>query len=605
VPLTVQGNSTRPEYLPLERYGLIGDSGTAALIADDGSIDWLCLPRFDSDPVFGRILDPAGGHFWLRPAEPFRSVQAYVADTAVLVTTFTTATGRATVYDFFAARGAALKRQRLWPYRYLVRRIEGETGAVPFRATLEPRDGFGHRSYRLSAHGCRVNAQLGGSAVLAEATAPFRVVGGRAEVELAVTDRSRAYVTLAYADSDVGVLPPAGAFAEEAFHETVHYWKRWAAQANLAGHRVQSLVLRSAITLKLLTFAPSGGVVAAPTTSLPEAIGGERNWDYRYVWVRDASRSIVALFDLGYFDEARAYLFWVTDAASLTQPRVHTMYDLRGEHRIPERTISWLRGYRDSRPVRKGNAAVDQLQLDNWGYLVDAAFVYAARGGSLDEDTWRSVRSFVEFVRRNWQRPDHGIWEVRSQPQHFVHSKVMSWMALDRGIRLVREFSYPGPVEAWERERDAVKQAVLSRGTDPEQGTLIRAFGQPVMDAALLEVPLVGFLPGSDPLVQRTIDRVRRELSAGDLLYRYRTDDGLLGNEGTFLPCSFWLVHALAIGGRREEACALLDRLAARANQLGLLPEEIDPAAGTFLGNFPQGLSHIALLNACVAVREF
>lgn len=589
-------------FSPIERYGLIGDCGAAALVSDEGSIDWLGLPRFDSDPVFARLLDPGGGHFSLRPVEPFRATRRYVADTPVLATTYVTAQGRATVYDLMAAWPAAAKRRQLWPFRYLIRRIEGEAGVVRFEAEIAPRDTFGRCRYRLAVRGHRLTAALGSHTFLAQASSPFRLDRNVARTTSEVKAGERCYVVAAHAARDLGVWPAVAPFAERMFRDTVAYWQKWARPERLGGSHSEA-VRRSAITLKLLTFAPSGGVIAAPTTSLPEATGGPRNWDYRYVWVRDASWTIDALFELGYHDEAHAYLFWVMNATRLTQPRVHTMYGLYGSNRLPEAELRHLTGYMGSRPVRRGNAAVRQLQLDNWGHLVEAAFIHANRTGEMERAIWEPLRAFVQFVAENWGRPDQGIWEVRGPARHFVHSKVMCWVALDRGVRLIRQFGLRGPAHAWERERDRVKQAVLERGVDPVHGNFTRAFGDPSLDASLLQLPIVGFLPGDDR-VQRTIDRVRDELTEGDLVYRYREDDGLPGTEGAFMACSFWLAQALALGGRVGEAREVFDGACARANDLGLLPEEVDPKNGRFLGNFPQGLSHIALVNAASAIEK-
>ncbi|MFN2545134.1 MAG: glycoside hydrolase family 15 protein [Actinomycetota bacterium] len=600
---SASGPEARPVFLPLERYGLIGDCGTAALVSDDGSIDWLCLPRFDSNPVFGRLLDPAGGHFSLRPREPFTAQRAYLADTAVLATTYTTPSGRATVYDFFPALPFAKKRRRLWPFRYLVRRIEGEAGSVVFDVEIAPGASFGDRPYRLRAKGSRLAAGQRGRAVFFECSTPFRIDGDVARAELIAEEGRRSYVTASEANRSIGVLPAAGEYAEQTFHETVDYWKRWSEQ-ELAGDRAPAIVRRSAITLKLLTYAPSGGVVAAPTTSLPEAPGADRNWDYRYVWVRDASRTIIALFDLGYHDEAHAYMYWVTNAAHLTHPKIHTLYGVHGEHWVRERDLEGLRGYLDSRPVRVGNGAGEQLQLDNWGEVVEAAYVFAERSGEIDRDMWRALRALVSFVAKRWREPDAGIWEMRGEPQQFVHSKVMCWVALDRGISMARDFGFRAPIEDWERERDSLKRAVLEHGFDAVRNTFTQVFDKPDLDAALLEIPRVRFLEPDDPRITGTIDAVRGELGRADLVYRYRRDDGLGGTEGAFVACSFWLVQALALNGRTAEAREVFDQACRRTNELGLLSEEIDPDTGRFLGNFPQGLSHIALINAAAALHE-
>ncbi len=592
------------EYLPLERYGLIGDCGSAALVSDQGSIDWLCLPRFDSEPVFARLLDPAQGRFALAPNEPFVSTRRYLPDTAVLATTFTTGGGRATVYDFFAARPGPAKRRELWPFRYLVRRIEGEEGLVGLDAVVQPCQAFGRYRLRRSRNGHRMRIERAGRALLCQSATPWRLDGGSAAATLTVGAGEHAHVVLAYADRDLGVVPPVGAVAEDAFHETVAYWQGWVRREDQQhpstdAHRS---VGRSALTIKLLTYAPSGAVVAAPTTSLPETVGGIRNWDYRYAWIRDASWSVAALFDLGHREDAAAFLFWAVNAAWLSLPNLRTVYGLYGTSRAREREIASLRGYRESRPVRIGNAAAGQLQLDNWGHLLDAAFRFAERTGDLDRQMWSSLRALVDFVADHWRRPDQGIWEVRGEPKHFVHSKVMCWVALDRGVRLARDFGLRAPVRRWAHEANELRAAVLADGVDKRRGNFVRAFDDLSLDAALLLVPIVGFLPGDDRRVIRTIERIQAELTDGVLVRRYDADDDLPGKEGAFLPCSFWLAQALALAGEHAEAQRVFEGACDQANDLGLLPEEIDASSGTFLGNFPQGLSHIALVNAALAL---
>ena len=584
-------------------YALIGDCGTAALVSRTGSLDWLCLPRFDSDPVFGRILDPHGGAWCLRPRGAFTVARRYERGSGVLATTFTTPDGRATVYDCFAAEGRAAKRQAGWPFRYLIRRIAGERGVVRFDTEIEPADAFRGGRYQLVDRGQRVLARLSGAALLIAAPSPLTVRNGTATGSVDVRAGDVVHFGLSYSGRDVGMWPPLGEFAESAFQRTIAYWRSWSDAANVGG-AMGEVVQRSVLTLKLLTFAPSGAVVAAPTTSLPESPRGVRNWDYRYSWIRDASWTVSALNEIGYTAEARAYLFWALNAARLTEPRVNTVYTLHGAPVPRERELSRVRGFADARPVRVGNAATHQLQLDNWGHLVDAAYSYACHGGPVDGDMWASLRHFIQFVADNWTRADQGIWEVRDAPRHFVHSKVMCWVALDRGVRLVRELGFRGPDDAWTRQRDAVRAAVLHQGVDSSHGGLMRAFDDPSTDASLLLIPSTGFLPGQDPRIARTIARVREELGERDLLYRYRGDDGLPGREGAFVACSFWLAHALALAQRADEALRVFERTCRRANDVGLFAEEIDPASGAFLGNFPQGLSHIALVRAALAIAR-
>ncbi|MGH9299289.1 MAG: glycoside hydrolase family 15 protein [Acidimicrobiales bacterium] len=591
------------DYLPLEQYGLIGDCGSAALVSNRASIDWLCLPRFESDPVFARLLDPSAGSFGITPQERSDTTRRYLSGTAVLATSFVTSSGRATVYDFFAARPGPAKRRALWPFRYLVRRVEVEEGVVRLEAVLRPSQAFGFHRLRLLRGEHRLVAPRKGQSLLCESSARWQIVDGSARASFELRAGERTYFALAFAERDLGVLPPVSAFAEEAFHETVAYWRAWEGVAPTAPS-LHPAVLRSALTIKLLTYAPSGAVVAAPTTSLPESIGGVRNWDYRYAWIRDSSWSVAALFDLGHTEAARAFLIWAANASRLSLPKVRTVYGLYGNVKLRERELSQLRGYRDSRPVRVGNAAANQLQLDNWGHLVDAASQYAERTGALDKATWSSLRALIDFVAHNWHLPDQGIWEVRGEPRHFVHSKVMCWVALDRGLRLARDFGLTAPVERWANAAKEVRSAVLTKGVDPRHGNLVRAFGDDEVDAALLLVPVVGFLPGSDPRIKKTIERVRHELGSSDLIRRYRADDGLPGSEGAFLPCSFWLAHALALAGEHAEACDVFEAACTRANDLGLLPEEIDSETGAFLGNFPQALSHIALIQAALALER-
>lgn len=600
----ISGRDAESGFVPIERYGLIGDSGTAALVTDAGSIDWLCLPNFDSDPVFAALLDPSVGGSWVvRPAsEVLTSERGYRAGTPILSTRYVTASGSATVDDFFAAVPAVERDTHLWPFRYLVRRIAGESGEVDLDVRFEPARPFGGTPFRVSSSGLRGSAVAGGHALLLSCSEPITTDGNQLLARLHVSTGNVAYAVLSYAERDLGVLPPVGAFAEDAFQRTAAYWRDWN-EAVPDDIPLAGLVARSVLVLKLLTFAPSGGVVAAPTTSLPEAVGAGRNWDYRYVWVRDASRSIVALSSNGHADEARSYLGWLLNAASLTQPRIRTLYDIFGRPRADEREIAGLRGYLDSRPVRTGNAAVEQIQLDNWGYLLEAVAAFAELAGELDAGTWRATRSYVDFVARAWDRPDHGIWEVRTEPRQFVHSKVLSWVALDRGLNLSRDLDLPGDRRRWEAERARIRATIEADGYDEGAGTFVDVLGGAGVDAALLEIANAGMFEPDDRRVARTIDRIRSELGADALVYRHRGDDGLGGAEGAFLPCSFWLAEALAKTDRREEALAVLTEAAAYANDLGLLPEEVDPVTGRALGNFPQGLSHIALVNAATVLR--
>ncbi|HSJ50742.1 MAG TPA: glycoside hydrolase family 15 protein [Actinomycetota bacterium] len=589
--------------VPIERYALIGDAGTAALVSDEGSIDWLCLPDFDGDPVFARLLDPHGGHCSLRPRGLRSAKRTYVRGTPVLETTVTTDTGAATIHDFFAAAPGARKDAAFRPFRWLCRRIVGTAGTVSIDVELAPRDPFGGGRWSLSAAGRVAMGRRGGRALFASGSAPFAVEGDAVTSRLDVGVGQRAHLSLAYAERDIGVLPPNDMAVEWALDETIACWRDWSDRLRCA-ERYRRVVERSVLTLKLLTFAPSGAVVAAPTTSLPESIGGDRNWDYRYSWVRDASRSVVELQQHGHGEDAKAYLFWLANAARLTLPLVDTLYDLVGERGVSEEAIEGLRGYLGSAPVRKGNDAAGQFQLDNWAYLPDAAVAFADGAGDLPADVWPTVVRHADFAAENWTRPDHGIWEFRDRTRHFVHSKVMCWVAIDRALRLSRVIGEEAPRERWADAQSRIRRAVLSDGVDAETGSFVRAFNDRVIDASLLELSTVGFVDGDDPTMLATIDRVRSELGDGDLVMRYRSEDGLRGEEGAFLPCSFWLAHALALAGRRDEAIGVFEGACGRMNDVGLLPEEIEPRTGRFLGNFPQGLTHLGLLAAARAIGD-
>jgi GH15 family glucan-1,4-alpha-glucosidase len=605
--LTAHQLKTSPDLevdVPIERYAVIGDTGTAALVSDEGSIDWLCLPSFDSNPIFGRLLDPEGGHYSVTALDRRSSSRRYLPGTPVLETTITTDHGIASVMDCFAAIPTARKSAELWPFRWLCRRITGIEGTVSFDVEVAPRDSFGRGRWDLRFDGGVVTCRKGGCALFVRSTAPLSIAPGRAATgRIEVEPGEYADVAVAYADRDVGVLPPVGSVFDEALEQTVAVWEAWSDVLRSEGpYRAQ--VERSAITLKLLTFAPSGAVVAAPTTSLPETLGGDRNWDYRSSWIRDAARSVVALLDRGHPEDAKSFLFWLTNATRLTAPRVSTLYALNGESGPPERSLEGLRGYARSRPVRTGNAAAGQFQLDNWAYLADAALAYATAGRELPDEVWPLVRRHADFAVANWMRPDHGIWEFRDRPRHFVHSKVMCWVAIDRASRLADALGKASPEDRWKAARQEIRSAVLRDGVDRASGSFVRAFDDPVIDASLLELPIVGFVEGTDPRMVATIDRVRRELAWEDLVMRYHVPDGLEGAEGAFLPCSFWLAHALALAERREEAAETFELACSRSNDVGLLPEEIDRETGAFLGNFPQGLSHLSLLAAARALER-
>jgi GH15 family glucan-1,4-alpha-glucosidase len=409
---------------------------------------------------------------------------------------------------------------------------------------------------------------------------------------------------LAFTRGDPGVFPGLGDLAEGEIEATLKFWRRWSTGFSYSGP-YREAVLRSALALKLLAFAPSGAVIAAPTTSLPEAMGGPRNWDYRFCWLRDASFTIDVLEAVGFRAEASAFLQWILHATRLTHPALQVLYTVYGDTNTPELELSHLEGYRGSRPVRIGNGATSQFQIDLYGEVFRALDRHYWQAGGLDGDTRRLVVGAANLVAQRWREPDHGIWEERAEKRQHVHGKVMAWTALDSALRIARRAGLRAGVSGWEQAKKALESAVLAHGFNPALGSFVRAFGAADVDASLLTLPLVGFLPGDDPRMVGTVEAVRRSLAVDELVYRYRgIDDGLWGEEGAFLACSFWLVSSLALAGRLEESHRVFERLLARQNDLGLLPEEIDPATGEFLGNFPQGLSHLALINAALTLQS-
>ncbi|MCU1381306.1 MAG: glycosyl hydrolase [Acidobacteria bacterium] len=586
-------------YAAIEDYAVIGDGRTMALVARDGAIDWLCLPNLDSPSAFAAVLDAdRGGSFTLQPAIPFQATRRYLPRTNVLETTFTTNQGAVRVVD-----ALTLPNDRLDPMRELVRSVEGLSGAVPMRWRCAPRFNYGREVPRCEwRHGVPV-AVWGGEAVAVVSwdagTAAWRDSGAEATFEIAAG--GRALLALASAYGEPLFLPGRGAVLTRLAH-TIDFWQSWSRAHDYDGPWAD-LVLRSALALKLMIFASSGASVAAPTTSLPEEIGGERNWDYRFCWIRDSNFLIDALLQLGCHEEARSLFWWFMQATALTAPKLHVLYRLDGATGTAEREID-LSGYRRSTPVRVGNGAVDQIQLDIYGALFETAWLYSEGHHALDGDTGALLARIADHVCTIWREPDSGIWEVRNGPFHFTHSKVMCWVALDRAVRLAARGELPRHrADAWRREVDAIRAFVEDRCWSDALHSYTRTAGSADVDASLLMLSLVEYADPRSDRIRGTIDAVARLLRHDDVVYRYHADDGVPGGEGCFLNCSFWLVSALARCGRVEEADALMARLAARANDVGLYSEEIDPASGAFLGNFPQALVHLALIDAAMAIQ--
>jgi GH15 family glucan-1,4-alpha-glucosidase len=587
-------------YQPLRDYALIGDGRTAALVSRSGSIDWWCLPDLDSPSVFGAILDADRGGGWvLRPDEPADVDRRYVPDTNVVETTFTTATGRVRVTDVMTIGGRGLV-----PLRELARRIDGVDGRVTMRWRIEPRFGYGLAPTRIEARRPFPVATSGSTAVAACSwnAGSADVQGGGVAGQFEARAGMRATMAVVAAHGEPLVFP-ARNDVEARIDATVSFWHDWSARLAYEGPW-RDAVVRSALALKLLVFTPSGAIAAAPTTSLPEAIGGARNWDYRFSWIRDSSFVLESLLQLGCDAEATSFFWWFMHATRLTLPRLNVLYRLDGGTHVPERTLP-LAGYRGSRPVRIGNGAADQLQLDAYGELVDMAFQYVQRGGQLGRDTGRDIARIADFVCAQWSAPDSGIWEVRAAPRHHTQSKGMCWVALDRALRLAETGHVPtGRADRWAREAATIRRFIEERCWSDAKRSYVWYAGSDGLDASLLLLAIMRYHAPDSGRMHATIDAIRRELARGPLLLRYTGDDGIAGGEGAFLCCSFWLVEALAIAGRRREAEDLMDELIGLANDVGLYAEEMDPASREFLGNFPQGLVHLALISAAMAMRE-
>ena len=587
-------------YAPIREYAGIGDGRTVALVASDGAVDWLCLPDLDSASVFGALLDAErGGRVVLEPELPYETTRRYLPDTNVLETTFATAAGSVRLTDAMTIPASGLS-----PYRELVRRVEGLAGTVPLRWHVEPRFGYGAARTRIDRRG-GVPVALSGRDALAvsswdagEPECRELAIGSRFEL----SEGEAGLLVLGAAHQEPLVLP-ARAEAESRLQATIRSWRRWASAREYDGPW-RDAVVRSALVLKLLVHAPSGAIAAAATTSLPAQIGGERNWDYRFSWPRDAAFTLQALLALGCTPEAHAFFSWILHASQLTHPRIQVLYRLDGRAEAAEESLS-LDGYRGSRPVRVGNGAADQLQLDVYGELLGAASHFASSAGGLDRDQGGRLADVADFVCETWEQPDAGIWETRSEGAHFVQSKMMCAVALRHACALSERGLLPAKsAERWRREQERIHEFVEAHGYSESRRSYVRSVDEDAVDAALLLAVLAGYDQPRAPRLLATVDAVRRDLARGPLLHRYLADDGLAGEDGAFVACSFWLVEAYARQGRLDEAATLMDELVPLANDVGLFAEGIDSTTGEFLGNFPQGLSHLALINAAVAIEE-
>jgi GH15 family glucan-1,4-alpha-glucosidase len=582
----------------LEEYGLIGDLESAAIVGRNGSIDWLCLPRFDSASCFSALLgDEQHGRWLLAPAGEVRSTaRRYRPKTLVLETEFETADGAVRVIDFMPRRGSGPPR--------VMRIVEGVRGRVPMRTELSLRPDYATIRPWVEGTADGAIATAGPDTFRLSTPLPLEIETGTVSAEFVAVEGARQRLTLIWHPSYEGA--PDVEDADSALARTEAWWHEWSERCSYEGAYSEQ-VLTSLIVLKAMTSETTGAVIAAPTTSLPEDIGGVRNWDYRYCWLRDSVLALEALLDAGYTDEALAFRDFLLRAGTGDPEAIQIMYGIRGERRLTEFELPQLPGYEGSRPVRVGNAASEQFQLDVYGEVVAVMFIRADRLGWIERQYWPRWRGVIEYVETIWRKPDEGIWEARGPQRHYTYSKVMAWVVFDRAVRLVERFELEAPLERWRQVRDEIHAEVCERGYDPERRTFTQYYGSKELDASVLNIPLVGFLPGTDERVTGTIDAVRKELGRDGFVSRYstaETDDGLPGDEGQFLACSFWLVNALARNGRVEEARALFERLTGLANDLGLLAEEYDVAGRRQVGNFPQAFSHLTLILAARAISN-
>src|SRR5215218_1707160 len=589
-------------YQPIENYGIIGDLHSAALVGMDGSIDWLCLPRFDSPSVFAAILDDAkGGRFNIAPvSDSVTRKQLYWPDTNVLITRFFTPEGVGEITDYMPVDVPANSHRR----SQVIRRVEVVRGEMTFRMECSPAFNYArdeHETEIVPGGATFRSPQLGLGLVT---QLPLKQQGGGVVAGFTLREEQMAVFAL----REIGPSEDRGSSLsereeDELFMRPVEYWRRWLSKSTYTG-RWREMVHRSALTLKLLTYEPTGAIVAAPTTSLPEQIGGERNWDYRYTWIRDAAFSLYGLLRLGFTEEAGAFMNWLTDrfreGVERSGDPLQTMYSIHGDRELPEHTLDHLEGYRGSAPVRIGNGAAEQLQLDIYGELIDSVYLYNKYGTPIYHEAWHDLSRVVNWVGENWDQPDEGIWEIRGGRKDFTLSRLMCWVAIERAIRMARQRGLPADLVRWMRHRDDIYEQIMERGWSEQRKTFVQHYGSDVLDASLLLMPLVKFIAPTDPRWLSTLDAITEELVSDTLVQRYHAHaapDGLLGDEGTFSICSFWYVEALTRAGRVDDARLAFEKMLTYANHLGLYSEEIGPT-GELLGNFPQAFTHLALISA-------
>jgi GH15 family glucan-1,4-alpha-glucosidase len=592
-------------YQPIENYGIVGDMHSVALVGMDGSIDWLCFPHFNSPSVFAAILDnEIGGRFRISPVESGENrKQLYWPDTNVLITRFFTPDGVGEITDYMPVGVPANGHG----YHQLIRRVRVVRGEMTFRMECTPAFDYARAEHEteITAEGACFRApqlDLGLSTQI-----PLEPNGNGVLAEFTLREEETTVFVLGEVEDGAGCgVPFSESEEEELFRETIEYWRRWLSQCTYTG-RWREMVRRSALALKLLTFEPTGAIVAAPTCSLPESLGGERNWDYRYTWLRDAAFTLYGLLRIGFTEEAARFMGWIDDRCkdSGSDGSLQLMYGIDGSSDLTEETLDHLDGYRGSKPVRIGNGAYDQLQLDIYGELMDAVYLYNKYGDPISYNLWTRLRVLINWVCDNWQRKDEGIWEVRGGQRHFVYSKLMCWVAVDRGLRLASKRSFPADRERWLTVRDEIYEEIMDKGWNAEHETFVQSYDEDTLDASNLIMPLVFFLSPNDPRMLGTLDAINRSpreggLVTGGLVYRYDVNesaDGLTGEEGTFSMCTFWLVEALTRAGRVDDARLIFEQMLGYSNHLGLYSEEIGPS-GEALGNFPQAFTHLTLISA-------
>jgi GH15 family glucan-1,4-alpha-glucosidase len=592
-----------PEYLPIAEHGIMGDLHTVALTGTDGTIDWYCCPSFDSPSVFASILDrEKGGYYRISPVtDGSTAKQLYFPDTNVLITRFLTPDGVGEIQGFMPIEDSGVEVHR----HRLIRRVEGVRGEMRFRVEMFPRFNYGRDEHEIEQFEHGVVFRSPGLCLALQATTPVASEAGGIHCEFTVRAGSSVTFVLERVEPDYVPREYSEAETRRAYEETIAFWRNWVGRSHYRG-RWREVVNRSALTLKLLTYRPTGAIVAAPTTSLPEQIGGGRNWDYRYTWIRDAAFSLYALLRLGFTDEAEAFTEWLRDRVmgrreTATGP-LQIMYGIDGRSQLPEETLDHFEGYRGSRPVRVGNAASDQLQLDIYGELIDSIYLFNKYGRPIAHESWVEISHIVDWICAAWDQPDEGIWEVRGGRQNFTYSRLMCWVAIERAIRIAGQRGLPADLDTWRAARDAIYHQIMAKGWNAKRRAFVQHFDTDVLDASVLLMPLVKFISPTDPRWLATLDAISNELVSDSLVYRYNPEaspDGLEGDEGTFSICSFWYVEALARAGRLEEARLAFEKMLTYANHLGLYSEEIGPT-GEQLGNFPQAFTHLALISAAV-----